>query len=345
VSRVGDVLRTVVCWGAIAGVLGCASNAKAPRRSSRAPLPMTGREGIEREPLKPLPPKSPEDVRVVALGRKLFQEKRLSSDGTVSCSSCHDIANGGDDGRPRSVGVKGRLGNVNAPTVLNASLNFALFWNGRAKSLEEQLDGPVLNPAEMNTSWVKVVATVAGDSGYARMFSELYPEGVEEQNVRSAIATYERTLLTRGSAFDRWLEGDQNALTGDQTAGYEVFKSVGCVACHQGQNVGGNMFQRFGILGDYFKDRGSVTEADLGRFGVTGNESDRFVFRVPSLRNVERTAPYFHDGSAPTLERAVQVMAKYQLGRTLTPEQVAQVVAFLKSLTGPIPDGAVEHAG
>src|SRR5262249_48535507 len=151
-----------------------------------------------------------------------------------------------------------------------------------------------------------------------------------------SIADFERTLITRGSAFDRFLEGDQNALEPLARTGYETFKSVGCIACHQGSNVGGNMFQRFGVLGDYFKDRGPVVDADYGRYNVTKNESDRFVFRAPSLRNVDHTAPYFHDGSAETLEQAVQVMARYQLGRKLAPEQVSGILAFLKSLSGPM---------
>jgi cytochrome c peroxidase len=314
-------------------------------RAPRAAAVRGAEETVAREPLEPLPAATAEDPRTVALGRRLFHDKRLSSDGTISCASCHDLANGGDDGRARSLGVGGKEGGVNAPTVLNAALNFALFWNGRAQSLEEQAGGPITNPLEMNAAWPAIVSKLGREPAYAAAFKESFPDGVTAENVKRAIATYERTLITRGAAFDKWLAGDAGALSADQKAGYELFKSAGCVACHQGRNVGGNMFQRFGILGDYFKDRGHVTEADFGRFGVTKNESDRFVFRVPSLRNVEKTAPYFHDGSAATLDRAVQVMAKYQLGRALTEEQVAQIVAFLKSLTGPLPDGALEKAG
>ncbi len=290
------------------------------------------------EPLQPLPRVPAPDPRLVSLGRKLFFDARLSSDGKVSCASCHDIERGGDDGRPRSKGVEGRDSAVNAPTVLNASLNFALFWDGRAKTLEEQVDEPLTNPDGMNLDWPAVVAKLAGDREYAADFKAAFPEGITKTTVSAAIAAFERTLLTRGAPFDRWLEGDSSALTDAQKTGYELFKSVGCIACHQGQNVGGNMFQKFGILGDYFADRGHVDRADYGRFNVTGKEVDRYVFRVPSLRNVEQTAPYFHDGSAATLPQAVQVMSQYQLGRRLNDEQISSIVAFLGSLTGPVPE-------
>jgi cytochrome c peroxidase len=224
---------------------------------------------------------------------------------------------------------------VNTPTVFNASLNFVQFWDGRAASLEDQIGGPITNPLEMGTSWPEVLATLKGNPSYAADFQAAFPDGITEQNVRTALADFERTLLTTGSKFDRFLGGDRTALDAQAREGYETFKSVGCIACHQGSNVGGNMFQRFGVLGDYFKDRGNVTEADWGRYNVTKNESDRFVFRVPSLRNVEHTAPYFHDGSAKTLPEAIQVMARYQLGRKLGDGQVATIIAFLKSLSGP----------
>jgi cytochrome c peroxidase len=243
------------------------------------------------------------------------------------------LGKGGVDAKPLSLGVSGKLGLVNAPTVYNSSLNFVQFWDGRAATLEEQVGGPITNPIEMGSSWSKVLAALAKDPSYVADFAAL-PGGVTEANVRRAIADFERTLLTRGSAYDRFLAGDEKALSSEARAGYEMFKSVGCIACHQGRNVGGNMFQRFGVLGDYFKDRGHVSDADYGRYNVTHNESDRYVFRVPSLRNVIHTAPYFHDGSAATLTQAVQVMARYQLGRKLSDEQVREIIAFLSSLSG-----------
>jgi cytochrome c peroxidase len=320
---------------------GCSEN--------RAPAPRAEREGTalkalpssaapaataSREPLEALPEQPKLDPAVVALGRRLFHEPRLSSSGKVSCASCHDLARGGVDGKRLSTGVGGQLGLVNAPTVYNAALNFVQFWDGRAATLEEQIGFPITNPAEMGSSWDNVLAFLGGEPSYAAAFEASFPDGVTQANMRRAIADFERTLLTRNSPFDRYLGGDAQALSPEARAGYETFKSVGCIACHQGRNVGGNMFQKFGVLGDYFKDRGHVTAADYGRYNVTHLESDRFVFRVPSLRNVERTAPYFHDGSATTLSQAVQVMARYQLGRKLGDDQVSALIAFLKSLSG-----------
>lgn len=318
-------------------VLGCQ---EAPSRESRARETAVARpsRSESREPIAPLPAPSPVNPKLVALGRRLFHDTRLSSDGSVACVSCHNLAKAGSDGRPKPRGAMGRDGLVNTPSVFNASLNFVQFWDGRAASLEEQVNGPITNPVEMGTSWAELLGKLRADPSYVSAFGDAFPDGqngIDEASVRRALAEFERTLVSRGSAFDRWLEGDENALPPEARAGYETFKAVGCIACHQGTNVGGNMFQRFGVLGDYFKDRGNVVEADYGRYNVTRNESDRFVFRVPSLRNVEHTAPYFHDGSAPTLERAVQVMAKYQLGRKLSDTQVREIIAFLRSLSGP----------
>ena len=325
---------------ALAGLAGC-SEENAQKAAAQQGQRRTARAAT-REPLLPLPEVQKLDAKRVALGRRLFHEPRLSGDGKVACSSCHDLANGGDDGRPRPLGAHGKTGLVNAPTVYNAALNFVQFWDGRAATLEDQVNGPLNNPLEMASSWQNALDKLKADTSYVKAFDECFPDGLNEANVRVAIADFERTLITRGSAFDRFLEGDQNALDATARAGYETFKSVGCIACHQGSNVGGNMFQRFGVLGDYFKDRGNVVEADYGRYNVTKNESDRFVFRVPSLRNVEHTAPYFHDGSAATLEQAVQVMARYQLGRKLGDEQVHGILAFLRSLSGPMVGAAAE---
>jgi cytochrome c peroxidase len=326
--RLGRAARTL---GLCCTLFSCNQD---PTSSPRPePKPLATPRTTSREPLEALPPLPTLDARVVALGRRLFHEPRLSGDGKISCSSCHQLEKGGVDAKPFSVGVSGKLGLVNAPTVYNAGLNFVQFWDGRAATLEEQIGGPITNPIEMGSSWQKALAALQADPSYVADFGAL-PGGVTEPNVRRAIADFERTLLTRGSAFDRFLAGDEAALGTEARAGYEVFKSVGCITCHQGRNVGGNMFQRFGVLGDYFKDRGHVSDADYGRYNVTHNESDRYVFRVPSLRNVVHTAPYFHDGSAATLTQAVQVMARYQLGRKLSEEQVKEIIAFLTSLSG-----------
>jgi cytochrome c peroxidase len=335
--RLGRALAALgFAWGAFA----CSENqAPAPRAEQKPTREVA--KAQSREPLEALPASPKLDPKVVALGRRLFHEPHLSADGKVSCSGCHDLAKGGMDSKPHSLGTGGKEGVVNAPTVYNAALNFVQFWDGRAATLEDQIDGPVTNPLEMGMTWQRVLGYLKADPGYAAAFAAAFPDGVSEANARRAIADFERTLLTHGSPFDRFLGGDEQALSAEARAGYETFKSVGCIACHQGRNVGGNMFQRFGVLGDYFKDRGHVGDADYGRYNVTHNEGDRYVFRVPSLRNVERTAPYFHDGSAATLPQAVQVMARYQLGRKLGQEQVSSIIAFLKSLSGDLaPAGA-----
>jgi cytochrome c peroxidase len=247
---------------------------------------------------------------------------------------------GGVDGRATSVGILGQLGDVNAPTVYNSGLNFVLFWDGRAPTLEDQIDEPLTNPREMGSSWERALPKIASDADYQARFKSLYTSGITAENVRKSIADFERALVTVDSPFDRWLKGDSGALSQEEKAGYDSFKDVGCIACHQGRNVGGNMMERLGVFGDYFGDRGHVTKVDFGRFNVTHQEGDRFVFRVPSLRYAAHTAPYFHDGSAKTLPQAVQVMATYQLGRTLTDGQVSSIVAFLGSLAGPIPASA-----
>lgn len=275
-----------------------------------------------------------QDERLVALGSRLFHDPLLSGDGSVSCASCHDLANGGDDGRARSRGVGGKEGVINAPTVLNAALNPSQFWDGRARTLEDQIDGPVQHPLEMGGDWPGIERKLGASAEYTTLFKEALGAAPSRQGVKQAIASFERTLITVDSPFDLWIQGDTGALSAAQREGYELFKSAGCVACHQGQNAGGNMFQTFGVFGNYFQDRGNITEADYGRYNVTKVEEDRFVFRVPPLRNIELTAPYFHDGSAKTLTDAVKVMIKYQLGKELAEDQVRKLVEFLNSLSG-----------
>lgn len=331
--------RGVLAGAALWTLVAC----NGPIRTDAQPAPSpVGQETISREPLEPLSATPSEDPRRIVLGRKLFHERRLSLDGAISCASCHDLDSGGADGRRTAVGIHGQLGTVNAPTVYNAGLNFVQFWDGRAATLEDQVNGPLTNPLEMGSTWDTALHEISADADYRARFASAYPDGITADNVRNAIASFERALVAVDSPFDRWLGGDSTALSAQQKAGYDLFKGVGCIACHQGRNVGGNMFQRFGIFGDYFADRGHVTEADYGRFNVTRNEADRFVFRVPSLRYASLTAPYFHDGSAPTLPRAVQVMARYQLGRTLTGDQVDSIVAFITSLAGPRPAAAAD---
>jgi cytochrome c peroxidase len=286
------------------------------------------------EPIKPIPLENKLDAKKVNLGDKLFHDKRLSKGNAVACVSCHGLNTGGTDRLQVSTGIGGVKGAVNAPSVFNAGFNFRQFWDGRANSLEEQATGPVHNPKEMGSSWAEVVAKLAQDAEMSARFKELYPDGVQAKNIQDALAVYQRSLVTPNARFDKYLRGDKSALNGEELKGYQLFKSYGCVACHQGVNVGGNMFQVFGVMGDYFKQRGNVTEADLGRYNVTKNDIDKHMFKVPSLRNVALTAPYFHDGSVKTLPEAVDVMFKYQLGRPGSAQDKELIVKFLHTLTG-----------
>jgi len=285
------------------------------------------------EPIQPIPKQMKLDPRKIALGRKLFHDVRLSGNCTVSCASCHDLKKGGSDNKARSLGINGQVSEINSPTVLNVAFNFKHFWDGRANTLEEQAEGPILNPKEMGCNWPDLLGRLAKDQAYVTAFKEIYPEGISIPAVKTSLAVFMRSLTTPNCRFDRFLRGDATALTTAEKQGYELFKERGCVRCHQGVNVGGNIFSKFGVLGDYFKDRGNVTKADWGRFNVTGKEDDRFVFKVPGLRNVTLTAPYFHDGSVATLEEAVAVMARYQLGNDIPKEEVQLIVGFLKTLT------------
>ena len=287
----------------------------------------------EREPLRPI-----EEIEVnpdkVTLGRALFHDPRLSEDNSTACVSCHDLANGGDDGLRVSVGVGGKLGAINSPTVFNAGLNFKQFWDGRAETLEQQIDGPVQSAVELGSLWPVVIAKLYAHESYPGRFNAIYPDGINRKNVKNALAEFMKSLTTPNSRFDQWLRGDDNALTALEEHGYNLFKHYGCVSCHQGANVGGNMFQVFGVLNNYFERRGNITDADLGRYNVTGEPADRHAFKVPSLRMAALTAPYLHDGSAATLRDAVDAMFEFQLGRTAPDEDKEAIVAFIKTLPG-----------
>lgn len=284
------------------------------------------------EPLKPLQ-EVKLDQKKVALGGRLFGEVRFSKNNDVSCMSCHNFTKfGGGDARPRSLGTGGAVGPANSPTVLNADLNIAQLWSGAIPSLEDQVGRLVKNPVVFNSTWNDVLGKLKADEFYKTEFAALYKEGLTDKTVTDALVTFQRSLVTP-SRFDRYLRGDNSAISADEKKGYEKFKTYGCVACHQGMGIGGNMFQQFGVLGNYFKDRGNITKPDLGRFNVTNDPADKHVFKVPSLRNVEYTAPYFHDGTAKTLHDAIDVMFKYQLGRTAPAEDKDLIVKFLKTLS------------
>jgi len=282
----------------------------------------------------PLPLSLSLDTRKVMLGERLFNDARLSGDGTISCAHCHNLSTGGVDRLQRSVGIGGKEGAINAPTVFNSGYNFHQFWDGRADTLEEQVGGPLQNPVEMGSTWPQAIAVISEDKTYTSAFRTIYRDGIQPDNVKDAIATFERSLITPNSRFDRYLRGDQTALNEKEKAGYVLFKQIGCTSCHQGINIGSNMYQKLGVMEDFFTARGNISEADLGRINITKREKDRYFFKVPSLRNVALTPPYLHDGSAKTLEEAVNVMARYQLGMKLKKDDEADIVAFLRTLTG-----------
>ncbi len=285
------------------------------------------------EPITPIPPAEGIDHARAELGKKLFFDPRFSMSGYISCNSCHNLSMGGSDNLKTSVGHNCQQGPINAPTVLNSSLNIFQFWDGRATDLKEQAGGPIANPGEMASSHTLVVDVLASIPGYVAEFRNAFDSqeiGIDQ--VTTAIAEFEKTLMTPGSRFDQWLQGDQQAITEHELAGYQLFKSSGCVACHNGKGVGGNSFQKMGLVRPY-----ETNNQATGLINVTGRESDRFKFKVPVLRNVELTYPYFHDGEAETLSEAVDIMGRLQLGREFTGEEIDMIVAFLKTLTGDQP--------
>lgn len=288
-------------------------------------------------PITPLKPIANLNPKVVSLGQRLFFDNRLSKDNSTSCATCHNLATGGDDNMPKSVGIGGQVGFINAPTVFNSAFNIRQFWDGRAKTLEEQAHGPIHNPVEMGSNWKEVIAKLTLDQDFLNLYAESFPKPITAENLAYALATFERSLVMVDSPFDLWLKGNENAISASAKRGYEKFKNYGCIACHQGAAVGGGLFEKIGTLNDYFADRGNVTQADLGRFNLTGLEDQRHEFKVPSLRAVSLTAPYFHDGSVWQLSEAITKMAWYQLGISLKPQDIADIEAFLISLAGKIP--------
>ena len=289
------------------------------------------------EPVRPIVGEPEVNPLKVELGYALFHDPRLSVDNTISCASCHSLQTGGVDNHQYSHGVEQRLGGVNAPTVYNAVYNFVQFWDGRAMTLADQAAGPPLNPVEMaSTSFDEIIEKLQGDKRYVEMFQTLYPsQGITEATITDAIEEFERTLITPNSQFDKWLLGDNEALTAEQLRGYELFKENGCATCHVGVNLGGESYELMGLRRHYFQERGmELTEEDNGRFKQTQDERDRHRFKVPGLRNVELTWPYYHDGSRVTMDEAVRDMALYQGDVELKASEVEAIVAFLRSLTG-----------
>ena len=288
------------------------------------------------EPVRPIAQKLEYDQAKAALGFALFYDTRLSVDNTVSCASCHALETAGVDNHQYSHGVNDQLGGVNAPTVFNAVYNFVQFWDGRAVTLADQAAGPPLNPVEMaSESFDQIIAKLKADKKFVREFNAVYPDGITAANLTDAIEQFERTLVTPNSAFDKWLLGDDTAITAEELEGYELFKKYDCATCHVGQNLGGLSYELMGLRRHYFADRSlELTHEDNGRFKETQLERDRHRFKVPGLRNVEHTWPYYHDGTRETLEEAVRDMGLYQSGVELTDAETAKITSFLKTLTG-----------
>lgn len=289
---------------------------------------------IRDEPIQPIEIVAVAAPKQVDLGRMLWFDTRLSKSGALSCNSCHDLAKGGTDNMPTSIGHGWAEGPINSPTVLNSRYSLAQFWDGRAKDLMEQAGGPIENPIEMASSHNHVVKVLNSIPKYKDLFRDAFADegDITIEQVTGAIAQFEDTLVTPNAPFDQWLQGDNNALSAQELNGYKIFKDSGCVACHNGVALGGSSYQKFGVFDEYTTQ--SLSE---GRYAVTGKEADKYWFKVPTLRNIELTYPYFHDGQVNSLSEAVNIMGKIQLNRDYTSDETADIVAFLKTLTGEQP--------
>ena len=286
------------------------------------------------EPIQPIPPTTNLNAGKVLLGEILFHDARLGRDDDMSCASCHLLNDNGANHRHHTLGRNGVELDVNTPTVFNSSLNHQLFWDGRAMNMYQQIDFVVSSEKKFATSWPVIVKKLKQDESYVEAFDKLYGDGISADSIRDAIVTFERSLMTINSRFDRYLLGDAEAINTKEKEGYHLFKAYGCIDCHQGSNVSGNLFMKIGVFSNFVTDRGKQTKADLGRFNITHDEADRHAFRVPGLRLAALTAPYFHDGSVKTLNQAVKLMAKYQLGREIPEQDIHLIVAFLNTLPG-----------
>ncbi len=285
------------------------------------------------EPIQPIRPVQQVNLAQVELGKKLYFDPRLSKSGFISCNSCHNLSMGGTDNLKTSIGDRWQQGPINAPTVLNSSMNVAQFWDGRAADLKAQAGGPIANPGEMASTHTLAVDVLTSIPAYVTEFKQVFgTDTITIDEVTQAIAEFEKTLVTPNSRFDQWLLGNKAALTANELDGYKLFKNSGCIACHNGPAVGGSSFQKMGVVEPYKTDNPAE-----GLSAVSGKDADRFMFKVPTLRNVEMTYPYFHDGEAQTLTEAVDIMGRLQLGKKFSAEDNAKIVAFLKTLTGDQP--------
>lgn len=300
---------------------------------------LAAQDSILDEPIIPLPLTTDLDSDKTRLGEILFNDTRLSLNNKIACSTCHQLRSGGDDNLTigiahGKVGQKNASHVVNTPTIFNVRYNFMQHWDGSSRTLSDSINKVVHNHLEANTNWTELLTELRQDHELSKQFSTIYNDGINQSTYIDALSEYVKSLVTPNSRFDQYLKGDNDAISSNEKKGYQLFKNLGCASCHQGINVGGNLFQKFGIFYDYFSSRGNVSNADYGRMNVTGRKTDKHVFKVPSLRNVEVTAPYLHDGGARTLKDAVVIMGRTQLGREINSKEANLIVQFLKTLTG-----------
>lgn len=286
------------------------------------------------EPIFPIPLHVEVDINKAELGEMLFFDTRLSSTNQISCASCHQLDAGGDDNVAMGISIVADQHIINTPSIFNALYNFRLNWDGSINTLEEQVDSVLKSHHEFDNDWANVITTLSKDIDLTNDFYDTYPDGITKDNIINAIVEFEKTLTTPNARFDQYLRDEDVGLTEEEIKGYLVFKELGCVSCHQGVNIGGNLYQKFGVFYNYVAERGDIKKPDYGRMNTTNRQMDAFVFKVPSLRNISVTAPYLHDGSAETIEEAISIMGKTQLGRSLSTEEIRLIKSFLYTLTG-----------
>lgn len=305
-------------------------------------------ENFRQEPILPIPLQVNVDTTKAELGEILFFDTRLSSNGKLACASCHQLDTGGDDNTALGASNIAENHFINTPSVFNARYNFRQNWNGSVQTLEQQIDTVMKNTHEFDNDWNVVVSTLLLDDEITQAFNDTYKDGITKDNIIEVIVEFQKTLTTPNSRFDHYLRNEQidgkEALSEEEIKGYQVFKELGCISCHQGVNIGGNLYQKFGVFYNYIAERGDVKQADYGRMNITNRQMDAFVFKVPSLRNIAVTDPYLHDGSAETLEQVISIMGETQLGRTLSENEIHLIKAFLMTLTGEYKNKSLEDA-
>ncbi len=290
-------------------------------------------------PISPIPARADPDVNLIALGRSLFIDARLDAEHATACSSCHRLHDGGDDNLTLSRPAGNFNPALNTPSIFNVQFNFRQNWDGAATDLKTLIDGKVRNLGQSEQAWTHLLDTLNQDAQLLQKVRKAYArDTLDRETYLDALGYYVENLTTPNARFDQYLQGNASAINGDELRGYGLFKEYGCISCHQGRNIGGNLFQRFGIFYDYFAARGDIKKADYGRMNITGRSTDNHVFKVPSLRNVALTAPYLHDGRAQTLEDTVRIMGRTQLGIDIGNKDVALIVKFLNTLSGDIAD-------